>query len=71
MKRIPWMLGLCCVIGLTGCSSDYVMATKDGKMLITEGKPKIDEDTGLVQYVDQRGHKAQINSDEISSIIEK
>ncbi|MSE14983.1 YgdI/YgdR family lipoprotein, partial [Pantoea agglomerans] len=28
---------------LSGCSSDYVMATKDGRMIMTEGKPSIDK----------------------------
>lgn len=33
---------------VSGCSSDYVMATKDGRMILTDGKPEIDDDTGLV-----------------------
>jgi len=56
---------------LSGCSSDYVMATKDGRMIMTEGKPSIDKETGLVQYTDQTGHDVQINSDEVSTIIER
>jgi hypothetical protein len=24
---------------VSGCSSDYVMATKDGRMILTDGKP--------------------------------
>ena len=39
---------------VSGCSSDYVMATKDGRMILTDGKPEIDDDTGLVSYHDQR-----------------
>lgn len=56
---------------LSGCSSDYVMATKDGRMIMTEGKPAIDKETGLVQYTDQSGHDMQINGDEVSTIIER
>lgn len=56
---------------LSGCSSDYVMATKDGRMIMTEGKPTIDKETGLVQYTDQSGHAVQINGDEVSTIIER
>lgn len=56
---------------LSGCSSDYVMATKDGRMIMTEGKPSIDKETGLVEYTDQTGHGVQINSDEVSTIIER
>ena len=56
---------------LAGCSSHYVMATKDGRMIMTDGKPKIDKDTGLVEYTDEAGNLIQINGDEISGIIER
>lgn len=56
---------------LSGCNSDYVMATKDGRMIMTNGKPSIDKETGLVQYTDQQGHVMQINGDEVSTIIER
>lgn len=56
---------------LSGCSSDYVMATKDGRMIMTEGKPTIDQETGLVQYTDRSGHEMQINGDEVSTMIER
>ena len=58
-------------IALSGCSSNYVMATKDGRMIQTQGKPAIDKETGLVKYVDQAGHEIQINSDDVSTIIER
>ena len=38
-------VGLACAV--SGCSSDYVMSTKDGRMILTDGKPQIDDDTGL------------------------
>jgi hypothetical protein len=63
-------LGLVAVL-LSGCSSDYVMATKDGRMIMTDGKPAIDKETGLVQYTDEKGHQMQINGDEVSTIIER
>lgn len=56
---------------LGGCSSHYVMATKDGHMIMTDGKPEIDTDTGLVRYTDESGNQVQINGDEISGIIER
>lgn len=55
----------------SGCSSNYVMATKDGKMIMTDGKPQIDKDTGLVKYTDDSGHELQINGDDVSSIVER
>ncbi|KOC89767.1 YgdI/YgdR family lipoprotein [Winslowiella iniecta] len=71
---MKWMLSTAAVAAallLSGCSSDYVMATKDGNMIMTEGKPVIDKETGLVKYVDQSGHEVQINGDEVSTIIER
>lgn len=59
------------VCAMSGCASDYVMATKDGRMILTEGKPQIDEDTGLVSYHDIQGNAMQINRDDVSQIIER
>lgn len=56
---------------LSGCSSDYVMSTKDGRMILTDGKPEVDDDTGLVSYRDREGNQMQINRDEVSQIIER
>lgn len=56
---------------VSGCSSDYVMETKDGRMILTDGKPEIDDETGLVSYEDQQGNKLQINHDNLSQIIER
>lgn len=71
---MKWMLSAAAVamaLLVSGCSSDYVMATKDGNMIMTEGKPVIDKETGLVKYVDQSGHELQINGDDVSTIIER
>lgn len=71
---MKWILSAA-VLGMavlaSGCSSNYVMATKDGKMIMTDGKPQIDKDTGLVKYTDDSGHELQINGDEVSSIVER
>ncbi|MEI7283055.1 YgdI/YgdR family lipoprotein [Pectobacterium carotovorum] len=56
---------------LAGCSSDYVMATKEGKMLLTQGKPVLDKDTGLLSYTDEQGNQKQINSDQVSQIVQR
>ncbi len=56
---------------LVGCSSHYVMATKEGKMLLTQGKPALDKDTGLLSYTDEEGNQKQINSDQISQIAQR
>ena len=72
MKK--WVMAaaaLAMAIGLTGCSSDYVMATKDGNMILTQGKPEIDKDTGLISYQDEKGNSRQINGDQVSQVIER
>lgn len=56
---------------VSGCSSDYVMSTKDGRMILTDGKPEVDDDTGLVSYRNREGNQMQINRDEVSQIIER
>lgn len=72
MKGLVSAVGLMLVaLTLSGCSSNYVMATKDGRMIMTDGKPSIDKETGLVQYTDEKGHEMQINGDEVSTIIER
>lgn len=71
MKRITSVAAISMVLLLSGCSSDYVMSTKDGHMIMTDGKPEIDKETGLVKYTDQAGNEMQINGDEVSSIIER
>lgn len=56
---------------LSGCASDYVMATKDGRMILTQGKPEVDKSTGLIRYTDEQGNKMQINSNDVSQMIER
>ncbi|MEO4048939.1 YgdI/YgdR family lipoprotein [Pseudomonas sp. CAU 1711] len=56
----PWILALLCALGLTGCASDYLIATTDGQMLSAESKPEIDDETGLLSYEDAEGNEQQI-----------
>ncbi|WP_074194845.1 YgdI/YgdR family lipoprotein, partial [Klebsiella oxytoca] len=42
---------------LAGCSSNYVMTTKSGQTIVTQGKPKLDKDTGMTSYTDESGNK--------------
>ena len=70
-KWVMAVSALVMVAGLSGCSSDYVMATKDGNMILTQGKPEIDEDTGLISYKDEKGNQRQINGDQVSQVIER
>jgi hypothetical protein len=54
---------------LAGCTSNYVMTTKSGQTIVTQGKPRLDKDTGMTSYVDESGNKRQINSS-VSQLVE-
>ncbi|MFB1115925.1 YgdI/YgdR family lipoprotein [Dickeya dadantii] len=69
--RIKTAIALTFVVLLSGCSNHYVIATKDGQMLLTKGKPTLDPATGLLSYTDEEGVKHQINNDNISQVIER
>ena len=72
MKKllVVTMIGAVAVL-LAGCSSDYVMSTKSDEMIVTQGKPEIDKDTGMTSYTDQQGNDRQINTNEVVQMIKK
>ncbi|CAO96967.1 YgdI/YgdR family lipoprotein [Erwinia tasmaniensis] len=56
---------------LSGCSSNQTIRTTDGRTIVTDGKPQIDSDTGLVSYKDaQTGRSEQINREQIKNMSE-
>jgi len=56
---------------VTGCSSNQSIKTTDGRTIVTDGKPQVDRDTGLVSYKNaQTGNTEQINRDQISNMSE-
>ncbi|GKW23145.1 YgdI/YgdR family lipoprotein [Pectobacterium polonicum] len=69
--QMKMAITLALLFTLAGCSSDYVMATKEGQMLLTQGKPVLDKDTGLLSYTDEQGNQKQINSDQVSQIVQR
>lgn len=71
MKKIAGVMLLTTAVILTGCSSNYVLQTNSGEMIITKGKPETDKSTGLVTYKDAGGNEHQINRDQIREIVEK
>ncbi|MCE0491044.1 YgdI/YgdR family lipoprotein [Pantoea sp. Mb-10] len=73
MKNMLLTLVLASTVALTlsACSSNQAIKTTDGRTIVTDGKPKVDDDTGLVSYKDaQSGKTEQINRDEISNMSE-
>ncbi|ALB71899.1 YgdI/YgdR family lipoprotein [Cronobacter muytjensii] len=56
---------------VAGCSSNQAVKTTDGKTIVTDGKPEVDSDTGLVSYKNaQTGQTEQINRGEVKSMSE-
>ena len=56
---------------VAGCSSNQALKTTDGKTIVTDGKPQVDEDTGLVSYKNaETGQTEQINRDQVRSMNE-
>jgi|APIni6443716594_1056825.scaffolds.fasta_scaffold361582_2 hypothetical protein len=57
---------------LAACgSTQYIMSTREGRMIVTEGKPRLDERTGMYTYTDQDGKQVQVRKDDIVQIIER
>ena len=69
MKKL--MMIMVCALGLVACSSQYIMSTKDGKMITTDSKPKLHEDTGMYRYYDEEGREMLLNKDDITQIMER
>ena len=69
MKQL--MMILICALGLVACSSQYIMSTKDGKMITTDSKPKLDESTGMYRYYDTEGREVMIKKDDVTQIMER
>lgn len=72
MKKIVAIMSLAFItLSIAGCSSDYVLQKKNGEMIITHGKPEVDDDNGLITYEDVAGNEHAINRDQIVQMIEK
>ena len=72
MKKMLMMTSAALLVfGLAGCARDYVISTKDGNMILTDGKPKLDKSTGLLSYTDEQGNERQINNDNVSQVMER
>ena len=72
MKKVVAIMSLAFItLSIAGCSSDYVLQKKNGEMIITHGKPEVDDDNGLITYEDVAGNEHAINRDQIVQMIDK
>jgi len=54
---------------VAGCSSNQAVKTTDGKTIVTDGKPQVDDDTGMMSIDNaETGQTEQINSDQVKSM---
>ena len=70
MKRHLCIAALC-LLGLTGCASEYIITTNDGQMLTSHGKPELDKDTGMLEFEDSEGRKQQIPQTQVRQMLER
>ncbi|WP_312386280.1 YgdI/YgdR family lipoprotein [Atlantibacter hermannii] len=65
------ILAASALLFISGCSSNQSVKTSDGGTIITDGKPEVDSDTGLVSYENaETGKTEQINRSEVKSMSE-
>ena len=69
MKKL--MLVAFCLLSLTGCASEFIIATNDGKMITASEKPVLDEETDMLHYQDEEGRDQQIQKSEVKQMIER
>jgi uncharacterized protein YcfL len=65
------ILTTCCLLSLTGCSSEYIIATTDGQLISTDGKPKLDKDSDMYRFEDSEGRDQQIQKSKVNQILER
>ena len=71
MKKLAAVLATgMMVLSLAACSSNYVMHTNDGRTIVAEGKPMVDDDTGMISYKDANGKQQQINKGDVKEMVE-
>lgn len=65
------LLVVTALMSMAGCASNQAIKTTDGKTIVTDGKPQVDKDTGLVSYRNaETGKTEQINRDQIANMSE-
>ena len=65
------LLGLASAL-VAGCAStEYIMSTKEGRMIVSTGKPQLDEKNGVYVYKDSQGRTATIPRADIVQMMER
>ncbi|GAL56586.1 MULTISPECIES: YgdI/YgdR family lipoprotein [Enterobacteriaceae] len=71
MKKTAAIISACTLaFALSACSGpNYVMHTNDGRTIVSDGKPKTDDQTGMISYKDANGNKQQINRSDVKEMV--
>lgn len=54
-----------------GRSTKYIMSTKEGRLIVSHGKPELAEKSGAYVYQASEGRKASIPKAEIVQVMER
>ncbi len=65
------ILAACCVLSLSGCSSEYIITTTDGQLITADSKPKFNEKSGMYSFEDEEGRDQQIEKSTVKQILER
>jgi len=63
---------LLAAILLPGCSTtEYIMGTTEGRLIVTSGKPSLDDAAGMYTYKDGEGRTSTIPKSAVGQIMER
>lgn len=74
MERIAMVTAMAVALsmGLAACGgSQYILSTKEGRMLVSDGKPQLDEKTGMYTLKDADGKKTMVSKDDVVQVMER
>ena len=69
MKQL--LIALLCATALAGCSSKYLISTNGGQLIATDGRPKLDPDSGMYIFEDTEGREQAIPATSVKQVIER
>jgi len=64
------LLVVLCLLA-AGCSSSYLITTRDGETIVSQSKPMLDRDTQMLRFEDRDGRIRQLPQTEIKQIVEQ
>ena len=69
MRAIVVLLAFAALVACGG--ADYIMSTTSGEMIETNGRPTLNQSTGMYNYRTKAGKDASIRKDDVVQILER